>query len=299
MFGDEDVVGTLNMIDQGQVLASSRLVRTGKVFSLNAPLDVPNPPLDVDRKAPRHRVIRGSTGSFTHLDDVVDSHYPQASSQWDSLGHIAYAGDTFYNGASTAQVLAGERNNISVWSKRGIVGRAVMLDVARFCADRWGSEELGSGSIALGVDDLEDARQSAHIDYTDGCILLLHTGFLRWYKQQSESERTALPGKLTSPGLDHTEAMAAYLWDNRISAVAADNFAVEVWPPDLSPEAEPFGFLHRMLIGQFGMALGELWHLEDLAADCADDGIYECMLASTPWHLPGGIGSPANALAIK
>jgi kynurenine formamidase len=104
---------------------------------------------------------------------------------------------------------------------------------------------------------------------------------------------------LEAPGVEHSEDMARYLWDNRIVAVAADTFAVEVWPPDFSPEAFPFGFLHRVLIGQFGMALGELWSLDALAADCADDGVYECFLTSAPLHARGGIGSPPNALAIK
>jgi hypothetical protein len=47
------------------------------------------------------------------------------------------------------------------------------------------------------------------------------------------------------------------------------------------------------------MALGELWWLADLAADCAADGIYEMFLVSAPMNAPGGIGSPANAVAIK
>jgi hypothetical protein len=54
-----------------------------------------------------------------------------------------------------------------------------------------------------------------------------------------------------------------------------------------------------MLIGQLGMALGELWWLSDLAADCAADGVYEMFGVSTPMNAPGGIGSPANAVAIK
>ena len=61
----------------------------------------------------------------------------------------------------------------------------------------------------------------------------------------------------------------------------------------------PFGFLHRVLIGQFGMALGELWSLDDLAADCVEDGVHEFFLTSAPLNVPGGIGSPPNALAIK
>ncbi|HSZ43683.1 MAG TPA: cyclase family protein, partial [Streptosporangiaceae bacterium] len=82
-------------------------------------------------------------------------------------------------------------------------------------------------------------------------------------------------------------------------AIASDTFAVEVWPIDPSPAAHPFGFLHHLLIGQFGMALGELWWLSDLASSCAADGVHESFLVSVPMNAPGGIGSPANAMAIK
>jgi hypothetical protein len=59
------------------------------------------------------------------------------------------------------------------------------------------------------------------------------------------------------------------------------------------------GFVHQMLIGQFGMALGELWWLKDLADDCAADGVCEAFFVSAPLNGPGDIGSPANAVAIK
>jgi hypothetical protein len=39
--------------------------------------------------------------------------------------------------------------------------------------------------------------------------------------------------------------------------------------------------------------------LKDLADDCAGDGVYESFLVSAPFNAPGGIGSPANAVAIK
>jgi hypothetical protein len=42
-----------------------------------------------------------------------------------------------------------------------------------------------------------------------------------------------------------------------------------------------------------------LWWTEDLAADCAADGVDECVLTSAPLNSPGGIGSPASALALK
>jgi hypothetical protein len=36
-----------------------------------------------------------------------------------------------------------------------------------------------------------------------------------------------------------------------------------------------------------------------LAADCAADGVYDMFAVSAPMNAPGGIGSPANAVAIK
>jgi hypothetical protein len=42
-----------------------------------------------------------------------------------------------------------------------------------------------------------------------------------------------------------------------------------------------------------------LWDLEALAADCATTGVYDCMIVAKPLNLVGGVGSPANAVAIK
>jgi hypothetical protein len=77
--------------------------------------------------------------------------------------------------------------------------------------------------------------------------------------------------------------------------VAADNPALEAWPPHNSTG----GFLHHRLIPLLGMNIGELWWLDDLAEDCAADGVYEFLFTSAPLNVPGGVGSPPNALAIK
>jgi hypothetical protein len=47
------------------------------------------------------------------------------------------------------------------------------------------------------------------------------------------------------------------------------------------------------------MPIGELWDMEDLSEACADDGHYTFFLCSVPLKLPGGVGSPPNAVAIK
>jgi kynurenine formamidase len=296
LFGGEDCVGLLNLQTPARVAAASRLVRRGAVFPLDAPLDAFHPALATTRGVPRHTVLhRAGAAGF---DDVYDNFYPQASSQWDSLGHVGYGPDTFYNGATEADVEGGRRNTIEHWARRGIAGRAVLLDMVRAMADAGRAYAPGS-STAFDADDLELARARAGVVLEPGDVLLLHTGFAAWYQDQPEAVRTSLPRRLTAPGVARTEAVCAYLWDSHASALASDTFAVEAWPPAADPSAGAFEFLHRILIGQFGMALGELWWLRDLADDCDRDGVYEAFFVSAPMHARGGIGSPANAVAIK
>jgi kynurenine formamidase len=296
LFGADDSLGLINLLTPERIAAAARLVRRGHVFPLDMPLGSVSPALARSRGAPRHTVLHdpGSAG----FDDLYDNFYPQCSSQWDSLGHVGYAPDEFYNGATEADVQSGARNTIEHWARHGLAGRAVLLDVAGAMAEQ-GLPYHPAESVAIGVDELELARRRAGVQYQAGDILLLHTGFTGWYIDQPREVRQRLPARLTAPGLAHTEEVCEYLWDSHAAAIGSDTFGVEVWPADMSRQAHPMGFLHHILIGQFGMALGELWWLADLAADCAADGVYEGFLVSAPFNAPGGIGSPANAVAMK
>jgi hypothetical protein len=75
--------------------------------------------------------------------------------------------------------------------------------------------------------------------------------------------------------------------------VAADNPAVEV-----APGSPAVGSLHRRLIPLLGIPLGELFDFERLAEACRTRGRADFLLASVPLHLPGGVGSPGNAVAV-
>lgn len=297
VFGPGNVLGRMNLQSAGAVRAAAASVSRGAVFPLNAPHDFLDPPL-FSRGKVRHTRIPIAGGAA--FDDVYDNYYPQASSQWDALSHEAYRADAFYQGATAAEILRGERNGIDTWAQRGIAGRGVLLDVARALARAGRPLDPGT-STALTVDDLELARRSAGVEFAPGDVVLIRTGFLEWYQHQDQLARTAMsrPGALTAAGIEHSEEMAAYVWDSGASAFASDAPGLEVWPPDQRDEAVPFGYLHRILIGQFGLAIGELWWLADLAEDCAADGRADFLLTSTPVNMPGGIGSPANAMAIK
>lgn len=295
VFGSEDSVGLFNLQTPDRVAAAARLVRTGEIFPLNAEVTAVDPPL-FRRGAVAHTLLAADSGAG--YDDKLDNFYPQASSQWDSLAHVGYAPGRFYNGATGDDIDAGRRNTIDHWARRGIAGRAVLLDVDALLGGA-GAGFDPAQSRPVTVAELEAARQAAGVEFECGDIILLHTGYLRWYRERDREARVRLaePGTLRSVGIERTEAMAAYLWDARVAAVAGDNPAVEVWPP--ASAGGPFGFLHRMLIGQFGLAIGELWWLDDLASSCRTDGRYEMFLTAAPLNVPGGVGSPANALAIK
>lgn len=295
LFGAEDNVGLVNLMTPERIARAARLVVRGAAFPLDAPIGAFEPSTSPVRTPPRHTVLH-PPGSFS-FDDLYDNFYTQAGSQWDSLGHVGYDIGAYYNGATADDIACGGRNTIAHWSRHGIAGRGVLLDMTRNFA---GSAAYHPGeSKAFGVDDLERARRTADVEFEPGDVVLLYTGFAEWYLGQSVEERKQLRRPLSSPGLAQSEDVVEYLWNAHVAAVVADNHAVEVWPVDFGPEYPPLSFLHRVLIGQLGMALGELWWLKDLADDCALDGRYTCFLASAPFNAPNGIGSTANAVAFK
>jgi kynurenine formamidase len=291
LFGTGDSVGLLHLQTPERVASAARLVKRGAVFPLNAPLTFIDPPM-FDRERLQHEVINRAVG----LDDRLDVLYPQASSQWDAIAHVPYDDEHYYNGVTQAEIVGGHHGTIDHWARRGIAGRAVLLDLQATLSAR--GDYRPDESRAFTVDDLEAAREAAGVEMRDGDILLIHTGFLDWYRQQPAHVREPLRDRANvhAVGLEHTEAMARHVWNLHVCGIATDTIGVEVWPPE--HEVRPFGFLHRMLLGSFGMALGELWWLHDLARDCAAHGVYEMFLTSAPLNVPGGIGSPPNALAL-
>lgn len=294
VFGEEDSLGLMNLLSPAAVVRAAHAVKTGEIYPMDIPSDFMKPPL-FQRGASRLTQLERQPGySF---DDVRDNVYSQGSSQWDALCHVAYDKDQFYNSVTAEQVRRDHRNTIHHWAARGIAGRAIVLDVAAIIAQRGHPGQ----SIPISVDDLESARTAAGVEFEPGDILIIHTGFLDWYTEQDEAERNrmSLRDRITSTGIEHSEAMAEYLWNAHVSACLSDTGGVEVMPPDRSDAGRPFGYLHRILIGQFGMALGELWWTSDLAAACRADGRYDCLFVSSPQNVPGAAGSPANAIAIR
>jgi len=295
VFGEDDELGTVNLLGAAQALRGAALVQRGAVFSLNWNIELPAPAL-FGRNVLRHRIIDLDP---VGTEDVYDGFYPQASSQWDALAHIKHPQHGFYNGRTRAEITGrpGSRIGIDQWARRGIVGRFVLADIERYRTASGRPIQAGE-SDPIGVDDLEACLAWEGTSLEVGDILLIRFGWIGWYEQADAQTRAMLAATelFAAAGLAPDLSMAAWLWDRGIAAVVADNPALEVMPFDESSED---GYLHYRLIPLLGMAVGELFALDELAADCAADGIYAGMFTAAPLNKTGGSGSPANAIAIK
>jgi len=295
VFGDDDEVGTINLLTPERVIAAADSIRTGKVFALNLPINIPDPPL-FTRGKHTHTVKIFPNAEFV-LDDFLDNFYPQASSQWDALAHVKHPVHGAYNGIPDNQMTGrgGMRLGIDNLARRGIAGRGVLADVARYY-DRVGKSIDFTKAKSIPLDDVQAALEDAGVELQAGDILLIRIGWTKFYLSASEEIKAELAKETVVPGIEGSERTARWLWDNHLAAVASDSPALEALP---KPAGEEMEFLHFHMLAFFGMPIGEMWNLEGLAEDCAADGRYDFFLTSAPLNIPGGVGSPPNALAIK
>ncbi len=293
LFGEADEVGTLNLIGPGQVAAAATLVRHGRVFPLNWDVDKPSPAV-LGPRSPVHTVLTSPRGK----DDYYDAFYPQASSQWDSLSHVCHPDVGYYNGVPAEQTsgFSGHRLDIQAWARRGIAGRFVLLDIARH-RERTGRPLDPGTREAIGTADLDEVMRAQGVASAAGDILLLRFGWISWYESLGAEARERLGDgrQFPAPGLAADEEVARWLWNNRVAAVAADCPALEAMPFDMR---QADGFLHYRLIPLLGMAVGEMFALDGLAEHCAQTAVYEGLFVSAPIQKAGGVGSPANAVAL-
>lgn len=302
-WGESDERGALNLIGPEQVAHAASLVRSGEVISLGVPFDSDGPLPDargssMDRRNPLHVMTelghspRGR-GEFRYTDDWITMPL-QACTQWDALSHVVLDGE-IYNGFDATQhitSLGADRCGIEA-QVTGVVGRGVLLDVAR----HRGVESLELGEV-ISPNDLNATAEEQGTELLPGDIVLLRTGW--WEKYMREGSREAFWAGEPGPGLDSAD----WFRDNDVAAVAADNFSVEAVAalPDgwASPEIPDQAFtLHVIFTKYLGMLVGEIFDLAQLAEGCAADGRYEFFFTAPPLPVTGAVGSPINPLAIR
>lgn len=298
-WGEDDELGAVNHVGPEQVKAAAQLVRAGKVISMSLPYDLNGPqsggfranPLNMmtatgtDFLAGAQDVLPGGFGDsrgFGFSDDVLVMPN-QAGTQWDGLAHIFWRGQ-MYNGFEAAQVTAkgAARCGIQVLHENFVM-RGVLLDVAR----HKGVDTLEPG-YAITAGDLDATAEAQGVEVRTGDAVIVRTGMLETRRHNWGDYNGG-----SAPGMSlHT---APWLYEHDIAALATDTWGCEVRPNEI----ELFQPLHIVALVHMGIPFGEIWDLEAIGKDCAEDRVYEFMLSAAPLPITGAAGSPLNALAVK
>ncbi len=287
-WGADDERGTINLITPERIVAATQLVKRGAIFDLGIPFDANGPQPGGGRINPVRLMSETGAdqdyhGGFHYADDYVFMPL-QSASQWDGLAHVYYD-DQLYNGFPASDVSPHGARHCSIDKMaKGIVGRGVLLDIARLKGVEW----LQAGEV-ITPDDLDAAAQRQGVTVGAGDILLFRTG----WRTKFVREKDPVAFMAGEPGLGL--ACAEWLHARDVAALASDNWAIEVLPG----ETEDVFSVHKVLIRDMGMTLGEILDLDELAADCEADGVWEFLLTAPPIKFTAAVGSPINPLAIK
>jgi kynurenine formamidase len=289
-WGDDDQRGTLNLIDQAAVRRGAASVRQGRAFSLAIPFDADGPQTGAipGRDNPSHEMVAvdvgytGDADGFCTSDDRMAMGV-QAATHWDALSHVGYSGE-LYNGIPSSVVTEAGASKLGIEHMGAVASRGVLLDIARLK----GVDHFDDGYPITG-DDLDQAAASAGLQIEAGDIVLVRTGQMHFLRiGEKDRYRTTTPG-LSTKSIE-------WFHDHDVAGVATDTLVLECFPCEDPTVLLPVHMIH---LRDMGLAQGQIWHLDDLAADCAADGQHDFLLTATPIPLTGGTGGMVAPTAIK
>jgi kynurenine formamidase len=296
-WGAEDQIGTLNNVSENDIINAGKLIRKGAVFSLALSLKEPiQSGLFGGRWNPIHTMLATGTDAsagnqdvpFPYLryaDDAINMPC-QASTQWDALCHI-FLGDKMYNGYSAQEVDARGARKLGIEHTRNkMVGRGVLLDIAR-----WKRVESLDDGYGITNADLDGCARSQGVEVRKGDFVIVRTGHQE--RCLSKLDWSGYAGG-NAPGMAFETCR--WLREKDVAAICSDTWGCEVRPNETKEANQPW---HWVVIPSIGISMGEIFYVKELAEDCAQDGVYEFFFCAPPLHLPGGAGSPINPQAIK
>jgi kynurenine formamidase len=247
--------------------------------------DNPNPAVHFVSQG--HDIDVNSGGLRFGLDFLGMTSHGDAHSHVDALCHVSYKGLT-YNGKPATDVLT-TRGATSLGVDayhEGLVGRGVLLDIARFRGVDW----LEPGESVTRA-ELEECERSIGLELGEGDILLFRTGHHRRRAAIGPRNNDYPPGEGRA-GL-HVDTIR-WMHERRIAAFLPD-YDGETVPSAVAGMRYP---IHVLQLAAMGMLAADLLDLEDVSSLCAEEGRWEFMVVGLPLRLPGGTGSPWNPVAI-
>jgi len=301
-WGENDEVGALNYLTEKEVMQGVAAVTSGKTFSLQIPMTHNFGPVFPGRIPTMHYMAQDASnfsagkkdalaGGLKFSDDVAFM-YLQGTTHVDALAHAWY-GDEVYGGKSADTTVHGHAHaDVAAIGKRGVVGRGVLLDIGRH---KGGEDTRLDPNECITLDDMQAAAEAQGVTIQKRDILLVRTGSIpRYFDEEPDQAWDAM----TEPGLCYSAELVQWFADMEIPFLAADTLAVEKVVQKIDGETVVIP-LHGALMRDLGVVLSEIYWLEELAADSAEDGQYSFLFAAAPLQMEQGTGSPVNPIAVK
>jgi kynurenine formamidase len=291
-WGPDDQRGTLNLITPDAVRRGAAAVRTGETFSLAIPFDQTGPQWEGNgmphRVNPELRTdavnvaFTGDPADFTTTDDSFRMG-SQAATHLDALSHVGYEGK-LWNDTPNSVVTEAGAAKLGIEHDGAVATRGVLVDIARLKGVDHFEE-----NYAITGDDLEAAVALGGVVVEPGDALLVRTGHMH-YLRLGDRLKYSMP----APGLS-TKSIE-WIRDHDIALVATDTITYEVYPCE---DPKVFMPVHMIQLRDMGLAQGQNFHLDDLAAACAADGRIDFLLVATPLPLTGAAGAPVAPTALR
>lgn len=301
-WGPDDELGSLNYLDAAEVMRGVQHIKKGEVFTLQIEMgrkEAPGDPLWPGRTAMVKKMeLDESTwdsdeapqfpGGLHYADDTAQL-FLQGSTQYDALGHVWYDGK-LWNGYDARSTVGGmSKASVLPIAEKGIVGRGILIDMARARGKQW----LDKGET-FDHNDLQAAAQAQGVTIEPHDILLIRTGFMKyWY---DSNDTVAFYDGFNEPGLTYSRELVEWFQATEIPNLVTDTIANEVTYEPNTGVALP---LHCALMRNLGVTLTEICWLDKLADACAADGQWTFFYAAAPLKVVEGTGAPVNPIVIR
>jgi kynurenine formamidase len=289
----------VNLLGAEQVRDAAACIRTGKRFSLALPLGaVGGDPCLPDGEPSEHLTTQDEShyasgrvqplpGGVRFTEDSLRLSC-HGTTHMDALGH-SYVSDQLYNAHPATATIGGlQHASIEPIAARGVVGRAILLDLARVA----GVRNLPMGH-RITLAHLEEALDTHRIDVRPGDVMILRTGIFRVFYDDGPD---VFYRNFDEPGLTYDADLVDFLHRNDVVGVGTDTLCNEQAASSTIDAEFP---LHVALQRNLGITFHEALWLEDWAADCADDLIYDAFYVAAPLRVVHGTGGPMNPIVIK
>lgn len=274
-WGQQDRLGTINLVTEAKRRQAAGLVRRGTTVSIAHDLsDV----READNGSPFRRE-RSSGSGVVKADTLTLPYHGTFTTHQDSLCHYTFMGQSYNGGPSDDDCAIGIDS-----FRDGIVTRGILIDIPRLRGVPYLEPDA-----AIFQSELEAWERKVGVKVSPGDAVLLRTG--RWARRKDKGPWNAFSN---AAGLDVT---VAPWFKARDVAIAGADVTLEIHtaPPVVEGQTAP---LHTILIAGLGMPIIDDLDPEALAEMCARLGRWDFMFMVAPLRVPNGTGSPVNPLAV-